>query len=94
MHAMYGTDVEERICADCPHLINIVRDKIYYKCTLYGVSNSEATDWRRKWQACALLDHDPDPDNFVPVLERLKHMPRSRLDKPINGQISIAEVTA
>lgn len=86
MHRFYGVDPKERICDDCPHLVKRFYDRVYYKCSLYGVSASEATDWRKKWQACMLIDHDPEPDNFVPVLERLKHSPKLS-EPPVEGQI-------
>ena len=90
MHRMYGPDPLGRICADCPHLVKRVRDKTYYKCVLYGASNSAATDWAKKWQACMLIDHSPEPDNFQPVVERLKHMPKE--DEPLEGQMTIEDM--
>ena len=90
MHRLYGPDPLGRICADCPHLVKIKRDKTYYKCTLYGVSASVATDWAKKWQACMLINHDVEDDNFQPVLERLKH--ESRPDEPLEGQMRMEDM--
>lgn len=92
MHRLYGVDPGDGICADCQHLVKTVWDRTYYKCALYGVSHSEATDWRKHWQACILIDHDPEPDNWVPVVERLKHEPRGTERTELDGQIGIEEI--
>lgn len=49
MHARHGR-TEGQKCGTCEHLL---RDG-YFKCRLYGVSMSAATDWRLKWEACGL----------------------------------------
>jgi len=49
----YGKRDDKR-CSDCLHLITVYGDmpRTYFKCELYGVSASSATDWRKKWTAC------------------------------------------
>lgn len=86
MHRFYGTDPNRGICGDCQHLRRCeAGNHVVYKCVLYGDTASEATDWRVKWQACTLIDHDPNED-WVPVIERLKHEPR-RYSHRINGEL-------
>ena len=52
MHSRAGIS-EGHVCGDCDHLIDIeYNTKTYFKCALYGDSRCEATDWRKKWQAC------------------------------------------
>lgn len=90
MHRLYGIDGMNRKCGECVHLVKHKRDRTYYKCSLYGMSSSVATDWRVRWPACKLIDHDPEPDNFQPVMERLHTVPgytgRRRPAEQIEGQ--------
>lgn len=91
MHRYYGVDPGRRICDDCQHLVRYeAGNKVVYKCALYGLSHSEATDWRKKWEACALISHDTNED-WTPIIELLRHEPR-RHNVPLDGQISIEEV--
>ena len=52
MQEKYGT-LESFFCRDCKHLLKEdFHGKTYYKCELWYVSNSEATDIRLKHTAC------------------------------------------
>lgn len=56
MWAMYGKR-EDKTCGACAHLVTFGAEKspaTYFKCERYGISSSEATDWRKKWTACGL----------------------------------------
>ena len=91
MHRYYGVDPGRGICDDCQHLVRYeAGNKAVYKCVLYGVTHSEATDWRKQWEACALIDHDPNED-FVPVFERMQHEPRRHREPELKGQMSIED---
>ena len=52
MHAMFGK--AEGKCSECRHFEVHFRDVNYFKCRVYGISSSEATDWRKKYEACGL----------------------------------------
>lgn len=92
MHRYYGVDPGRGICADCHHLKRYqAGNKVVYKCVLYGTSHSVATDWRKQWEACALISHDPEPDNFVPVFERVQHEPRRHREPPLKGQMDVED---
>ena len=76
-------------CATCSHLIGgKYHDRQYYKCELYGVTHGESTDWRLSNQACGMYNVPQDMDKWVPVLEQIKHAPRSP-EPPLEGQIRI-----
>lgn len=47
----YGFN-HDHTCKDCKFLISKKRDRTYYKCSLMGITNSEATDIRLKDVAC------------------------------------------
>lgn len=54
MHRRHGTADGKR-CADCVHLIRTCNGRrSYYKCARYGISRSDATDWRVNALACGL----------------------------------------
>ena len=89
MYAVYG--VGSGRCGDCPHLLEgFYHDRKYFKCLAYGLSHSEATDWRKKWLACGLIGK-PLPDGERPVKERL--MGRKMVDdEPLPGQVTMDEM--
>ena len=92
MHHYYGYDPLESKCEECPHLIHgRYHDRTYYKCTVYGCTHSEATDWRKSYDACGLIDHDfPEHDNRV--IDILKHQPIEK-EEQLPGQISMFNLT-
>lgn len=51
MRARYGATPGRR-CRTCARLICHEYLHNYYKCTLYGMSDSAATDWRVSYPAC------------------------------------------
>jgi len=60
----------EGTCKDCCHYIKYLhRDRTYSKCIVYGVSNSEATDWSYKHKACGIekrrMEHRTDGDGYT-----------------------------
>ena len=90
MYAFYGKSESGR-CGDCPHLFEgYHHDKKYIKCRAYGLSHSEATDWRKKWCACGLMGK-PLPEGENPVKDRI---PWRKQNDPglIEGQISMDDL--
>ena len=72
-------------CRDCPHLCVNIYDKKYYKCGVYGNSNSEATDWKISNAACgARLMGKEEIGKYRPIVELVS--PVRHTVK--NGQIS------
>lgn len=55
MHKMFGA-IPNRTCNECCHLTKHRRSRNYYKCECYGETQSEASDWRLKYQACGLIN--------------------------------------
>ena len=91
MHHFYGCDPKGRVCIECDHLIwGEYHDKRYYKCTVYGCSHSDATDWRKSYSACGLIGK-AFPDGDKRIIDILKHNPVN-VENPIEGQISINEI--
>lgn len=86
MHRLYGCGVGK--CRDCPHIIRKTWNRTYYKCLVYGDSNSEATDWRASYPACGLIDK-PFPEDEIRVVKRLNY---ERDSEVLPGQISMDEL--
>ena len=82
MHDMFG--YANDFCKNCCHFGEYRYNRKYFKCKIYGVSSSEATDWRKNWQACGAF-------NVVTVRERdiYKYLARNKAkkDEPCEGQI-------
>jgi hypothetical protein len=58
MQQRHGRGAEGVTCRDCVHLVH-VGHRGYLKCELYGISQSEASDWRAKWPACGAFTAPP-----------------------------------
>lgn len=92
MHHFYGSDQKGRKCSDCEHLLSgEYHEKHYYKCSVYGCSHSEASDWRKSYPACGLIGKAfPEEDNRI--IDILKRNPIQKHEEQIEGQISISEI--
>jgi len=87
MHKRFGTCGVLR-CRDCCHLISgEYHGKRLHKCELYGLSHSEATDWRLSYQACGMYNVPQDMDRWVPLLEQIIRSPKTA--PPIDGQVGL-----
>lgn len=87
MHKHYGM-ATGYTCKGCCNLWRgLYRDKHYIKCKAYGLSHSEATDWRLKYLACGLYNL-PFDDNQTCVIDRVRGL-RSKPDEPIDGQMEM-----
>lgn len=94
MHEEYGT--YPGLCKYCPHFRRYMTPsrRNVLKCRAYGVTRSEATDWCANWPACGLFDKRfPRLSEYVPMIERLKHAKRKKPEGPVEGQISMEELT-
>lgn len=89
MHKLFG-EMPGKRCEDCKNLIQgDYRGVHLRKCTVYGATHSEATDWRKKYTACGLYDQKYDGR---PIIELLKCARRKVDDEqPIEGQMEIGE---
>ena len=91
MHKRFGTCGLFR-CKDCNHLIGgKYHDRQYYKCELYGMTHSEATDWRVSYQACGMYGVEQDMDRWVSILDQILHSPKKTSEPPIEGQMDFNE---
>lgn len=94
MHEEYGTS--QNLCKCCPHFRRYMTParRIVLKCRAYGVTRSEATDWRANWPACGMFDKQLPPLSlYVPMIERIRHAERKKPEEPVEGQIGMEELT-
>lgn len=86
MHRKFGTDPQGRKCKDCANLVRVQpSDRHYWKCTQYGVSCGESTDWRVGYPACGCINRE---SGEYPVIDQLKHKSRAVIERQeIEGQM-------
>ena len=75
-------------CGDCSNLCTYKASHTWHKCKIYGESNSEATDWAKKWQACGMKNKDPTGITPIVKLTRFK----DREEVQVEGQINLFDV--
>lgn len=88
MHNFFGSGHPSDKCGDCENLVKHVANRTYYKCSVYGESRSEATDWRKKWNSCAMFNI---PYNGFPIRDVVRYLPRIE-EEQIEGQMTIFDL--
>lgn len=83
MHRRYGRD-DKHLCKDCNHLICREYGRRYYKCEMYGLSKSDATDWRVSYQACGMYNQ-PAVNAYMTMV----NLELKKYDEPLDGQIGM-----
>lgn len=83
MHKMFGEG--EGHCKECSNLHSYEASRKYYKCAVYGISASEATDWRCRAICCGMKNREW---NGNPIY---KSVERDKPDEQIDGQMSLFE---
>ena len=82
MHREFGA-LEGKLCKECGNLVSRRwNGRTYYKCSVYGDSASEATDWRIKNTACGMFDKDCGDLEMVRAVR-----PGKEKVEPLIGQI-------
>lgn len=87
MYKLFGA-IENHKCVECSNFCTYqASGTVVKKCSVYGLTSSEATDWRNKYQACGQFNK---PYSGVPVIEKKKHFPHDlEAEQPWEGQIGI-----
>lgn len=83
MHSLFGIDSEHK-CKECSNLTS--REYTFKKCKVYGRSDSEATDWCLKYEACGMFNKEYSE---TPIKDLKKHYPREVDNTPMEGQIDL-----
>lgn len=86
MHELFGKGYDGDTCKTCFHLHDEgYRGRSYYKCECYGITASEASDWRLKYPSCGLYNK---PYIGRTVMEFKKHEGHKREEVQVKGQMS------
>ena len=84
MHALFGTH-PGAVCKECGYYREyIYRGKTYRKCAVYGITNSEASDWKANGPACGLYPDRPYHGETDVINMRMKEP-----EEPLPGQATI-----
>ena len=87
MHNMFGV-LNGKCCADCCHIRCYTHNnRNYWKCSLYGISSSVATDWVKGWTACKAFN--VMTINKKDIYKTLARTPREDKSEQLEGQISL-----
>ena len=85
MHREFGVCPGKK-CKYCDNLIVQQANRRYYKCEVYGITDSEASDWRLSYDACGMYNK---VYNGNPVIRMVKGYPAP--PEPLEGQESLFE---
>lgn len=85
MYKLFGL-TEGKDCNTCEHLIKTrLTDRTYYKCECYGMSGSEATDWKKHIPACGLYNREYTGNPVVKMVKPEKQ------EEAIPGQMTLKD---
>lgn len=88
MHLLFGVLPDKR-CEDCSNLIKgMYHTKFLRKCTVYGATNSEASDWRKKYVACGLFNKEWSGGNVIEVCKSMNARAPDEI-LPLEGQVEM-----
>ena len=91
MHREFGR-CEAHICGECSNLFSgRYHDKTYRKCRVYGLTNSEASDWAKRWTACGMFNKAYNGRPIIKLVRPEKKTADSTLNEPIEGQLQMEE---
>ena len=87
MHDLFG--FADGTCGECSNLVCCIRDNRCYKCKVYGISSSEATDWALRWQACGLKNKPVNKDrrDVVKLVCPVRKKPETPIDRQIGMEV-------
>ena len=88
MHRLFGI-CEGHACRECSNFVKgKYHDRTLCKCRVYGMTNSEASDWAGRWQACGMFNQtwgkNPVMREVVPERTR-----KEAENMPLDGQIRL-----
>lgn len=89
MHHIFDK-VEGHTCKECSNLVEgEYHDRVLRKCKVYGLTHSEASDWRKKFVACGMFNkqwHDK------PIIRLVRSNPETVQRIPYEGQMSLEDL--
>lgn len=89
MHKAHGRLPGKRCEECCNFQFWDVNDKTRSKCTAYGLSHSEATDWSCRHEACGHFDIPFDSSKFKPMYKMMRWGDDVKAPDVLDGQIGL-----
>lgn len=87
MHEIFGSGHPSDKCKTCRNLKHhFYHGRSYYKCSVYGETDSEASDWRLKYPSCGMYNMSYDG---YPIIKIKKHSGTKKPEIQCEGQVSI-----
>ena len=87
MFKYFGKAESDKKCKDCSNLIRVERgNHRVSKCLVYGITHSEASDWKRSHLACGMINRSYDGRPIIQC-----HNPKIVQDTQIEGQMVLFE---
>ena len=88
MHRQFGFSPGHK-CQYCDNLIVQQANRRYYKCEVYGVTDSEASDWRLSYDACGMYNKVWFGNEIIRMVRPCS--PTKKTVPPIEGQENLFE---
>ena len=89
MHRLLGK-CDGHTCGECSNLeVYDYHGRTYRKCKAYGVTNSEASDWAKRWQGCGLFNKQFGDKPIIRFVRPTRKDKEEWQNTPIEGQISM-----
>jgi hypothetical protein len=88
MHQRFGK-LDGKQCRDCSNFVVHWMSRNFQKCSVYGDTCSEASDWRQKWTACGQFGKEYTGRCVMETLSRRKE-PEPPVE--MDGQTSMYDV--
>ena len=86
MHYLFGKS--DGKCKNCEHYSTFkYHDKSYRKCEVYGITQSEASDWKAGYGACGLFPNKENP--YGRNIIELRIGAEKKTEEQIDGQMTL-----
>lgn len=86
MHREFGFSPGNK-CRTCEHFWRgRYHNYMYSKCKVYGMTNSEASDWSGRYDACGMYNKEYDGGDMIRLVR-----PDKAPDTPIVGQMALTD---
>lgn len=89
MHRQFGK-CEAHICGQCDNMISErYHGKTYRKCKVYGITNSEASDWVKRWTACGMFNKAHTGRQIIELVRPERKAVDIDRYEPLEGQLKM-----
>lgn len=83
---------EGHTCGECSNLEEYRGNtRTYRKCKAYGVTDSEASDWAKRWQACGLFNKHWGDKPIMRLVRPTRTDQEEAQRVPLDGQMNLEE---